>query len=122
MEYNDKTMSYSVRNQTLFNDKIKTKEFNELLKAGLKEYFQDVTDEGKNGMTDDELKDMLMDEQVNKLPLPGASPHFTDKGLEFIYQQYEIAAYCYGMPTFVIPFNKIKPYLSEAALELIPEK
>ncbi len=120
MEYNDKTMSYSVRNQTLFNDKIKTKEFNALLKAGLKDYFSD--DDDKKTMTDAELAEMLMDEQVNKLPLPGASPHFTDKGLEFVYQQYEIAAYCYGMPTFVIPFDKVKPYLTGAAMELIPEK
>ena len=117
-DYNEKTNSFRILNQTLFNDKVKSKAFNDVLKAGLKEYFAEVTDDGKKKLTDGELKEMLMDEDVNKLPLPGASPHFTKEGLTFVYQQYEIAAYCYGMPSFTVPYEKILPFLTPEAAEL----
>lgn len=117
-DYNEKNNTFTVLNQTLFNGKVKSKAFNDVLKAGLKEYFAGVTDDGKKALTDAELKEMLMDEDVNKLPLPGAPPHFTKDGLAFIYQQYEIAAYCYGMPSFTIPYEKILPFLTTEAAEL----
>ena len=119
--FNDKTITTSIKKQTLFNDKVKTRDFNALLKAGFKEYFGSVSGEGKKKLTDVELDDMV-DPELSKLPLPGNPPYFTDKGLEFIYQQYEVAAYCYGMPTFCIPYNKILPYLSDEAKALVPEQ
>lgn len=58
----------------------------------------------------------------NKLPLPATPPYFTDKGVCFHYQQYEIAPYAAGMPKCVIPFEDLKPYLSEYARNLIADK
>jgi hypothetical protein len=117
---NDKDFTTSIKGQTLFNDKVKTKEFNKLLKEGLKGYFKDVDTNLKEPISDAELSDMLMDQDLSTLSLPSAPPHFTDNGLEFIYQQYEIAAYCYGMPSFCIPYDKIKPYLSDEAKTMVP--
>lgn len=117
-QYNDKTNTFSIRKQTLFNEKVKSKDFNALLKSGLKEYFAEVTGNGKKRLSDSELAEMLMGEKVSNLPLPGNPPHFTKDGLEFIYQQYEIAAYCYGMPTFTIPYESIMPFLTPEGVEL----
>lgn len=79
-----------------------------LVKTGLKEYF-DVT-------TDKELKDMLFVDDINNIPLPASSPFFTKDGLTVMYSQYEIAPYAAGMPTVVIPYNKAKALLSDASL------
>ncbi|MBP5137098.1 MAG: DUF3298 domain-containing protein, partial [Paludibacteraceae bacterium] len=40
-------------------------------------------------------------------------------GLVFIYGQYEIAAYVYGMPQFTIPYSRLEPLLKEEVLELL---
>lgn len=53
------------------------------------------------------------------LPLPSSTPYFEDGGVCFLYQQYEIAPYASGMPSCVIPFEKLKPYFSDLALKLI---
>ena len=91
-----------------------SEEFHALIKEGLKEYFEDPK------MSDEKLKDMLMVEDgVDYLPLPISIPYLTDKGMVFTYQQYEIAAYAAGIPTFTIPFSKIKPYLTVTVLKMI---
>ena len=70
--------------------------------------------------TDDALKDMLISvDDVNRIPLPSAAPSFTKKGLAFIYQQYEIAPYAAGMINFDLPYDKVRPYLTKEAAELI---
>lgn len=46
----------------------------------------------------------------------------TEEGFAFIYQQYEIAAYAMGMPTDIISYQQVKPYLTEWAKELLPEE
>ena len=87
--------------------------FHALLRDGVKEYF------GKQGMNGD-LKDVLMGvDNVDYMPLPVTVPCLTDKGMMFVYQQYEIAPYAAGMPSFVIPFEKIKPYLTATVLKMI---
>lgn len=87
--------------------------FHALLRDGVKEYF------GKQEMNGN-LKDMLMGvDNVDYMPLPATVPYLTDKGMMFVYQQYEIAPYAAGMPSFVIPFEKIKPYLTATVLKMI---
>lgn len=87
--------------------------FHALLRDGVKEYFGE---QGVNG----NLKDMLMGvDNVDYMPLPVTVPYLTDKGMMFVYQQYEIAPYAAGMPSFVIPFEKIKPYLTATVLKMI---
>lgn len=91
-------------------------EFRALLKKGLKEYF------GMPKMTDDDLKKLLIlndPYDVDFLPLPQNPPYITAKGLTFVYQQYEIAAYAAGLPSFTIPFDEIKPYLTSTVLKML---
>lgn len=92
--------------------------FAELIKNGLKGYF---SRNGQKVATDDDLNNCLLGVHAYDLPLPQFPPYLTQKGVTFVYQQYEIAPYAAGIPTFTIPYDKIKPYLSRAvrnALEL----
>ena len=43
-----------------------------------------------------------------------------ENGVGFIYQQYEIAAYAMGMPNDTIPYERIKPFMTEWSKRLIP--
>lgn len=52
-------------------------------------------------------------------PMPVNPPYFTEKGVNFQYQQYEIAPYAAGMPECVIPFDKLKPYFTDSVAKLL---
>lgn len=83
----------------------------ELIKAGLKQYFK--------VKTDNNLKDHFLDERdFYMIPLPQAIPYFTKDGIKFIYAQYEISCYADGMPTITVPYDKIKDCLTVPAFEL----
>lgn len=84
----------------------------EYIKEGLKQYFKVKTEE--------ELKDNLMDpDQIYNIPLPQMPPYFTKDGVCFVYQPYEIACYAAGMPTFTIPYNKLRGKLTLAASDML---
>ena len=68
-------------------------------------------------VTDDNLGECLFDAS-GIIPLPAYEPYPTADGLAFVYQQYEIAPYASGMPAFTIPFDEVRPFLSDQALEL----
>lgn len=96
-----------------------TKDIQPLLKKGLKEYFNENADEKIT--TDKQLLEQLMlpEESKGLIPLPAWTP-FPDekgKGLVFTYQQYEIACYAVGMPSFVLTWEELKPFLKEDILE-----
>lgn len=83
--------------------------YNENLQAamrqGLKEYFE--------VKTDDELKQQFFKEEyAYNLPMPQCPPLFTEKGVMFVYNPYEIAPYAAGMPTFTIPYDKLKEFMT----------
>jgi len=85
-----------------------------LLIAGLLDYYKECGYE-----TDwDSLKDGLFIED-GFVPLPAWSPYPTAEGLGFIYQQYEIASYADGMPSFVVPYDDVKPFLTPEARQLL---
>lgn len=91
--------------------------FRLLIKEGLKDYFGN---EDGRAITDDELKGRLItDNDINYLPLPHCSPYLTEGGVAFVYQAYEIASYADGLPTFVIPYDKMKPYMTVTAWRLV---
>lgn len=95
------------------------KDMQPLLKKGLKEYFNENADEKIK--TDQQLMEQLMlpEESKGLIPLPAWTP-FPDekgKGLVFTYQQYEIACYAVGMPSFVLSWDELKPFLKEDILE-----
>ena len=95
------------------------KDIQPLLKKGLKEYFNENADEKIK--TDQQLMEQLMlpEESKGLIPLPAwtPSPDEKGKGLVFTYQQYEIACYAVGMPSFVLTWDELKPFLKEDILE-----
>lgn len=85
--------------------------FNDLLVEMLCNYFG-----AKDGT---ELSDMLVSCDVYNMPLPSTPPYFLENGAVVIYQQYEIAAYAAGMPNDTIPYERIKPFMTEWSKKLI---
>ena len=85
-----------------------------LLTAGLVEYFGDNDDTINASNVRDYL---FLDDDT--IPFPVWTPHPTEDGLCFVYQQYEIAAYAMGMPSFIIPYYALKPYLTPEAADLL---
>lgn len=90
-----------------YNDK-----FMRLVKDGLKEYWGLSSDE--------ELRSYFLDENdFYSIPLPECPPLFTEQGVQFVYNEYEIAAYAYGRPTFTIPYSEISDYMMVTAKRLL---
>ena len=89
-------------------------EMQPMLTAGLLDYYKECGTE----MTGSELMDHLfLEEKI--IPLPSWTPYPTEKGLVFTYQQYEIASYADGMPSFTVSYDKIRPMLTDEALRLL---
>ena len=86
----------------------------DMMYQGLMEYFEVESEE--------ELSACLFEPELYKLELPGTEPYLTEEGLTFVYQQYEIAAYCYGMPSFTIPYDKLDKYLNTTGKRLLNDK
>lgn len=55
-----------------------------------------------------------------ELPFPVCDPVLTDKGLMVIYQQYEIAPYSAGLPSCLIPYDRLKQFVTPEAAALFP--
>ena len=85
-----------------------------LLVKGLVDYFAD----GEGTVNKDNLFDYLFLEGTT-IPFPAWTPAPTRDGLCFTYQQYEIAAYAVGMPSFTIPYSEVKPFLTAEAVDLL---
>ena len=114
--YNFEKEEQEIKNQTLFKTPLSSKLY-ALIKEGVRSYFQEFD---QQPLSDETLKDMLIGvNDVNRIPLPSAAPAFTKDGLSFIYQQYEIAPYAAGMVNFNIAYNKVLPYLTKEAAELV---
>jgi len=95
-----------------------SEEFYAIIKKGLMEYFSDGS--GESVTTDEELKAFILTEDdVNYLPMPRYAPYFSEEGVVFIYQPYEISFYAAGMPTFTVPYEKMDPFLTNTAKQLV---
>lgn len=115
--YNNKTETFEQQDQTLFKD-TKSPQLYALIKEGVRSYFKEFDEPVAS---DEQLKDILISvDDINRIPLPSAPPTFTKEGLAFLYQQYEIAPYAAGMVNFDIPYDKIRPFLTPEAADLIP--
>lgn len=94
-------------------------QFHQLMKEGVREYFAQY-DENKK-LNDEQLRDMLIiDGDVNHLPLPVTDPCLLEEGVSFVYQQYEITPYAAGLPSFIIPYAKLMPFFVPEIKEVIP--
>ena len=86
--------------------------FANLVKNGLKEYWQISSDK--------ELKSYFLDENdFYSVPLPECAPLFTEDGVRFVYNEYEIAAYASGRPSFTVPYSEIGDYMMVTAKRLL---
>lgn len=110
-------LTYDKRTGKRFSNFLKPssgKAMQQLLRAGLVSYF------AKQGETvDDAGLDELLQIDGTTIPLPQLPPYPTEKGLKFVYGQYEIAPYAAGKPKFVVPFNKVKQFLTPEAVKLL---
>jgi hypothetical protein len=82
------------------------------MKKGLKKYFEVNTDE--------ELENCLSLEHTYLLPLPANPPLFIKEGVSITYQQYEIAPYAAGLPSFILPYNEAKSLMNTTGKNLLP--
>ncbi|MBP5693256.1 MAG: DUF3298 domain-containing protein [Bacteroidales bacterium] len=89
-----------------------------LMIAGLCEYFSDGVGEKVDAET---VIHEYTSEEVNEIlvSLPKRGPWFNKTGVDFLYQQYEITAYAFGMPEFIIPYDKMEGLLTPAAADLL---
>ncbi|MBR5736076.1 MAG: DUF3298 domain-containing protein [Bacteroidales bacterium] len=111
------SVTFDKRNGRRFKDFIKPdalEPMQDLLVKGLTEYFAD----NAGSVTEDNVREFLFLDSDN-IPLPAWSPAPTEEGLCFTYKQYEIAAYASGMPSFVIPYDEVKPFLTDEARNLL---
>ena len=74
------------------------------------QYFDSDREQFENG---------LLIENNDYFPLPQSAPIFREDGVEFVYQQYEIACYAAGMPACVISYDLIEPFLTQAGRWLV---
>ena len=87
------------------------------LRKGLMRYFE----ENETGLNEEQLEKMLFI-KAGWIPLPEQLPYPTAEGLVFTYQQYEIAPYAMGMPSFTLPYDVLMPYLTSDAVKLLDLK
>lgn len=59
------------------------------------------------------LTDILFDERLALTD----NFYFTPKGIGFIYQPYEVAAYAFGLIDVWVPYTDLKPYLQPAFMQ-----
>ena len=91
--------------------------FRQLILRGIRSYFEDGTEEP---LSDEDFEGMLqLEHGLAEIPLPQAPPYLMPDGVAFVYQQYEIACYAAGLPSFTISYDDIRPFLSPEAIELI---
>lgn len=98
------------------------KKLQTILRKGIESYFRDMDGFEEN---DKESREAYVKEQMGFLfvengiiPLPNNGVYLTPEGVVFIYGFYEVGAYVIGMPTFVVPYHKIKNFLTPEALRL----
>ena len=107
-------------------DMSKKDEIRAALIRGVKSYFNDFEEE--KVLTDEDLYERLIlwddpetpeNELEDGLPFPKTEPTVTPNGISIVYQQYEIAAYACGLPSFILSFEEAAPLLSEEGKELL---
>ena len=85
-----------------------------ITKAGRKAVLKMIIDQ-----LEDEYNDMGMLNEPEDIDFPGVDPSLMAKGVAFDYGPYEIGPYALGMPQALIPYDKIKPYLTPEVKELL---
>lgn len=107
-------------NDKILNPNIDT-QFKQLIKQGLIAYFTSYLPQygGREFAAQKLADEILIEADINNLPLPKSLPFLTENGVGFMYGQYEISSYANGQPAFVIPYQMMMPYLNNEIKELI---
>ncbi len=87
-----------------------------LLREGLTDYFAESIGEDSLNL------DVMLQIEGEIIPLPANPPYLTPNGVAVEYKQYEIACYAAGMPSFVIPYDKARPFMTTEAKALLDEQ
>lgn len=69
--------------------------------------------------TPEDFEAAVLDEPTS-ICLPNSAPMFEKDGVRFTYQEYEFTCYAAGIPTCVISYAEIEPFLTATAKALIP--
>ncbi|MCD8317975.1 MAG: RsiV family protein, partial [Paraprevotella sp.] len=77
-----------------------------------KNYFKAANDSDFHAM-------LLLENADDPFPLPQTAPLFMPRGVQFIYQQYEIAPYAAGLPTCTLPYDKLKDLFTVTVKPLV---
>lgn len=85
-----------------------------VFRSGLVRYFSEEGEE----VQPEQIDGWLMLEN-GLIPFPAWAPFPSEEGLVFTYQQYEIASYAAGMPSFTVPYDEIRPFLTQEARDLL---
>ncbi|MBR4772662.1 MAG: DUF3298 domain-containing protein [Bacteroidales bacterium] len=112
-------ITFDKRNGKIFDNFLKAdalEPMQGLLEKGLAEYFEEP--DGSDDAASVRERLFLYDGDTT-IPFPAWTPSPDEYGLSFTYQQYEIAAYAMGMPSFTIPYDEVKPFLTPEAIELL---
>ena len=96
----------------------KKAEWQALLIKGVKSYFNEFSEE--KIVTDEQLYENLLlfddpetpENEGTALPLPSTPPALVGNKLSVVYQQYEIAAYACGLPSFTLTLEEVEPLLN----------
>ncbi len=96
--------------KNVLNNLVGNEAWNDVVKEGLKAYFEVQTDE--------DLGNMLFDVDVNMIPLPDTDLYYNEIGAVLVYQSYEIGPYAAGNPSVTIPYSALKPYMNVTGQEL----
>lgn len=94
---------------TIDPEKTRTPAFQELLKEGLTRYV--AMSVGEQNI---DVNDYLLLPDDGLIPLPVNDLWIVPDGVVFQYQSYEIGPYALGLPSFCIPLDQLKPFLSQA--------
>ena len=88
-------------------------ELQPLLTKAMEKYFSTLLDG-----TGVEMMEIL-DLKDGQIPLPVWAPYPSGEGLNLVYQQYEIGAYALGMPSCILPWDEVEPFLTPAAKAIL---
>ena len=95
-------------------DIFRSESMDELAELVKNNIFTQYFDADKN-----QFENSLTMENNDFFPLPVNAPVFREDGVEFVYQQYEIACYAAGLPACVISYDLIEPFLTQAGKWLV---
>lgn len=97
-------------------DSTRVRALQPLLRKGAMQYLSDC---GESSVADSSLNEYLILPENGQVPLPSHTPWLDNDSLNFVYQQYEIAAYAVGLVSFKIAVKDIRPYLTAEAKALL---